>query len=66
MPAGTGVGLVPGCGRGYDVELLAKSDRLARAIGIEVSQVGARAATDYLDAQGLHKARWEIACADFF
>lgn len=66
MPAGSGIGLVPGCGRGYDVELLARSDRLSRAIGIEVSPVGARTANDYLSGQCLDKARWEIACADFF
>lgn len=66
IPVGAGVGLVPGCGRGYDVELLARSDRLKRVIGIEVSTVGAGIATDYLNAQGLDKARWEIACADFF
>lgn len=35
-------------------------------ISFEVSSSGARDATDYLDAQGLDKVRWEIACADFF
>mmetsp|Transcript_20314 Transcript_20314/g.29163 ORF Transcript_20314/g.29163 Transcript_20314/m.29163 type:complete len:229 (+) Transcript_20314:73-759(+) len=41
----TGRALVPGCGRGYDVLLLATSDRVA--IGVDLSNTAIQAAKEY-------------------
>lgn len=45
----SGRALVPGCGRGYDVALLAASDRYVE--GLEISEVAVKAAEDYIDAE---------------
>ncbi len=66
MPAGSGLALIPGCGRGYDVELLAKSDRFSRVIGMDISETAVKEAKTYLEGRNLDAARWDVQCADFF
>lgn len=45
--------LVPGCGRGYDVELLSKSGRYDTVIGLDLSETAVAAANAYLAECGL-------------
>lgn len=45
----SGRALVPGCGRGYDVNALCSSDRLC--LGIDLSPTGVEAAQIYLESQ---------------
>eukprot|EP01068_Selenidium_serpulae_P005795 Selendium_serpulae@DN4184_c0_g1_i2.p1 len=60
--------LVPGCGRGYDVEALASIDAAQRfVVGLELSETAKKVAEDYLltDAK-IDAHRFEIKAADFF
>ena len=58
--------LVPGCGRGYDVVLLARSPAVKIAVGLDYAPSGAAAAEAYVRGTGADPARFRIDCADFF
>lgn len=66
MPNGTGLALVPGCGRGYDVELLARSGRFEKVIGLDISDTAVRIAREYLLSRDLDQSKYEMQCDDFF
>lgn len=60
-----GRALVPGCGRGYDVALLAGPDRFV--VGLEYSATAAKAAREYIAAEHPDKAPFcRIDEGDFF
>ncbi|CAG9461717.1 unnamed protein product [Pedinophyceae sp. YPF-701] len=59
--------LVPGCGRGYDVEEFARNG--AVAVGLEISASAARAANDYIATTSLSDSQKKLATVvegDFF
>lgn len=66
MPRGEGSVLVPGMGRGYDLEAIARSDRYAKVVGVDISQLAADTAREYLASCKLSRQIWEVKCADFF
>jgi len=59
--------LVPGCGRGYDVEALLRAGAAA-AVGLEISPTAQAEASRFLDGQGLGDARANarVELRDFF
>lgn len=60
-----GRALVPGCGRGYDVALLASPTRYA--VGLDLSPAGVREAEAYLASAVPDKAgSFEVVAGDFF
>ncbi|ORX35181.1 S-adenosyl-L-methionine-dependent methyltransferase [Kockovaella imperatae] len=59
-----GVAVIPACGRGYDVHLLATHG--LRAIGVEISPTGAEAARKWLREQADGLGQYDIVDADFF
>lgn len=62
-----GVALVPGCGRGYDVELLSRSGLFSTVYGMELSTTAAQTARDYLSSVTPPlPANWRVLQADFF
>lgn len=65
MPHGTGSALVPGMGRGYDVEALTRSGRYAHVLGVDISETAVETARSYLDGCELRNV-WEVRCGDFF
>lgn len=66
IPGGN-VALVPGCGRGYDIELLTRAGLFQRVVGVEVSPTGVSVARDYLSSVSPKLTNdYEIMCADFF
>lgn len=66
IPGGK-VAVIPGCGRGYDVELLTSAGLFERVVGVEVSSTGASAARKYLSSVSPKLTNdYEIMCADFF
>jgi cyclopropane fatty-acyl-phospholipid synthase-like methyltransferase len=63
IPAGRA--LVPGCGRGYDIALLASSERFV--VGLEYSPTAAAEAAAYLAAEHPDKMAFcKIVTGDFF
>ncbi len=65
-PVGRGAALVPGMGRGYDLEAVARSGRYARVVGVDISERACRSARDYLDHLDLPRRIHHVVCADFF
>lgn len=63
LPIG-GRALVPGCGRGYDVEVLCKSGLYDEVLGLDISETAVRAARDYLDGKGVKG--YQVVTGDFF
>lgn len=68
LTAGTllrgGRALVPGCGRGYDVEALVNSGLYDSVVGLEISQTAAAAANKYLSGRKLH-GDYGVVVGDF-
>ncbi|KAL7419971.1 hypothetical protein Q5752_004934 [Cryptotrichosporon argae] len=60
----TGRALVPGCGRGYDVHLLASHG--LDTVGLDVSVTGAAAARAWLATQPATRGSADVLIADFF
>lgn len=62
-----GRALVPGCGRGYDVELFSQSGLFKQVVGMDISDRGASEARVYLNSvKPKLDVNWEIKCVDFF
>lgn len=66
MPVGTGSALIPGMGRGYDLEAIARSDKYSRVVGMDISPEGCRIAKSYLDNCDLPRQIHQVVPADFF
>lgn len=65
-PGGSvGEALVPGCGRGYEVHVLASSGAFDRVIGMDISPTGAAEALKYAKEIGADN-RAEFVVGDFF
>lgn len=59
--------IIPGCGRGYDVELLSRSGLFKEVLGIEISPTASEAAKKYLsDVTPPLPSNYDILVADFF
>ena len=56
--------LVPGCGRGYAVESIARSGR--HCTGLEISASAAQLAFEHLMSSGVDAQRWHVEVGDFF
>lgn len=65
-PVGSGAALVPGMGRGYDLEAMARSDRFERVVGIDISERACESARQYLESRSLTRQIHEVVCGDFF
>lgn len=66
IPGGS-LALIPGCGRGYDVELLTRAGLFERVVGVDISPTGASTAREYLASVSPKLTNdYEIMCADFF
>lgn len=63
LPAG-GRALVPGCGRGYDVQVLCESGFYDVVIGLDISETAVKAAKEYLDGKGVKG--FQVVAGDFF
>jgi len=61
----TGRCLVPGCGRGYDVALLASLPGRF-AVGLDLAPTGVAAAAEYVRSTGAPESSYRIEAADFF
>lgn len=62
-----GRALVPGCGRGYDVEILSRSQLFRHVIGIEISTTATESAQTYLQSiTPKLPDNYEVIVADFF
>lgn len=57
--------LVPGCGRGCDVEALVNSRLYESVVGLDISESATTVANNYLGARKLH-GEYEVIVGDFF
>lgn len=64
LPRG-GRALVPGCGRGYDVEAFVNSGIYESVIGLDLSETAVAAAREYLAARDL-RGEYRVVAGDFF
>lgn len=64
LPRG-GRALVPGCGRGYDVEALVNSGMYENVIGLDLSETAVEAAKEYLSTRSLG-GKYGAVAGDFF
>lgn len=64
LPRG-GRALVPGCGRGYDVEALMKSGLYEIVVGLDNSETAVAAANEYLAGREL-RGEYGVIVGDFF
>jgi methyl halide transferase len=66
----SGSALVAGCGRGYECQLLARSEKYGRVVGLDLAETAiASARTDATEngiKQGVGKGMLEFVCDDFF
>ncbi|KAJ2764065.1 hypothetical protein IWQ56_004625, partial [Coemansia nantahalensis] len=60
----SGLGIVPGCGRGYDAMFLARPG--LRMVGADLSSLAVDAATAIRDERGIPADQVEFATLDFF
>ena len=66
IPSGRNA-LIPGCGRGYDVELLSRSNRFEHVYGVDVSPTGIEEASKYLNSVTPQLPRnWTLKACNFF
>lgn len=63
--ATSGKFLVPGCGRGYDLALLASNGK-RHVTGAEIADKAVEAANDYLSKQNLPKDSYVVTKSNFF
>lgn len=63
-----GRALIPGCGRGYDVELLARSGKYEKVIGADISETAVANAEKYLSKVDppLPERSYSMIAGDFF
>lgn len=66
LPSG-GAALVPGCGRGYEIEVLSRCERYDSVTGIDISQTCVQVATDFLTSiTPTLPSNFHVQCVDFF
>ncbi|PXF43295.1 Thiocyanate methyltransferase 1 [Gracilariopsis chorda] len=60
--------LIPGCGRGYDVEAFCNSGLFERVLGLDISASAVRSADEYLSTTGCagRRTAFEVRAGDFF
>lgn len=59
--------MIPGCGRGYDIELLSRSGLFEQVIGIDISQTAVASANTYLsNVDPPLPNNYKVMIADFF
>lgn len=61
-----GPAVVPGCGRGYDVETLSRVAGVGRAVGVELSTTATSSANEYLLSQSIDPATGSVVTGNLF
>ena len=66
LPGGKNA-LIPGCGRGYDVEVLSRSGLYEHVYGLDISPTGVEEASKYLESVNpALPQNWTLKTCDFF
>lgn len=65
LPPGPLTALIPGCGRAYDVHLLASSPRFSHVTGVDISPTAVSRAEKFLQHKDVPTVKYTLLCTDF-